>query len=199
MFFIRIKRKAQKKQFKINLDSLSNNTRYGYIAYLNATRELIKNKYIEYNPSVPHKLQEIMRIELRKELEDGTTLSSIFYLNSKAKVTTREDVDMVLVQNKEETENKLAFLSDERLGSASYFYRVISHFIWLIRYNPLVQAGNSYIPTPKEISHHNQGIINLKNYDDMCFMWCHLIHLAVTGRINITRDRNRVSALKKAY
>ena len=37
--------------------------------------------------------------------------------------------------------------------------------------------GKSYIPLPKELQHHNKGLININNKDDKCFLWCHVRHL----------------------
>ena len=41
-------------------------------------------------------------------------------------------------------------------------------------YIPL--RGNSYIPVPKELRNSKKGLINLKNEDNKCFLWCHIRH-----------------------
>ena len=38
-------------------------------------------------------------------------------------------------------------------------------------YEPLL--GGSYIPLPKVLNNSMTGLINLKNKDHKCFMWCH--------------------------
>ena len=33
------------------------------------------------------------------------------------------------------------------------------------------------MPLPKELRNSKKGLINLKNEDDKCFLWCHVRHL----------------------
>ena len=35
-------------------------------------------------------------------------------------------------------------------------------------------SGSSYIPLPKVLNNSKKGLINLKNKDHKCFMWCHV-------------------------
>ena len=35
-------------------------------------------------------------------------------------------------------------------------------------------SGSSYIPLPKVLNNSKKGLINLKNKDHKCFMWCHI-------------------------
>lgn len=51
-------------------------------------------------------------------------------------------------------------------------YRAFCH---VVRYIPL--KGNSYIPLPEELQNSRKGLINIKNYDDECFRWCHICHI----------------------
>ena len=39
-------------------------------------------------------------------------------------------------------------------------------------YEPLL--GGSYIPLPKLLNNSMKGLINFKNKDHKCFMWCHV-------------------------
>ena len=43
------------------------------------------------------------------------------------------------------------------------------------QYAPLV--GSSFIVLPRELRNSKKGLINLRNKDDKCFMWCHVRHL----------------------
>ena len=43
------------------------------------------------------------------------------------------------------------------------------------QYAPLV--GSSFIELPKELRNSKKGLINLRNTDNKCFMWCHVRHL----------------------
>lgn len=42
--------------------------------------------------------------------------------------------------------------------------------ICIVKYQPLY--ASSYIPTPKEIAHPTKDIVNTKNDDSKCFLYC---------------------------
>ena len=42
-------------------------------------------------------------------------------------------------------------------------------------YGPLL--GNSYIDLPIELKSLKNGLINIKNKDQKCFLWCHVRHI----------------------
>ena len=69
--------------------------------------------------------------------------------------------------------NKIAKWLSE--GSGWIIEKIRSHFVNIVKYLPL--RGNSYLPLPEELRHPMKGLINLKNTDDKCFMWCHNRHL----------------------
>ena len=60
----------------------------------------------------------------------------------------------------------------ESEGSGWFVDRIEVINIEISNYEPL--AAGSYIKSPKELSHPKKGIINLRNKDNKCFMWCHL-------------------------
>ena len=45
-------------------------------------------------------------------------------------------------------------------------------YINISNYEPLL--GGSYISLPKALNNSMKGLINLKNKDHKCFMWCHV-------------------------
>ena len=45
-------------------------------------------------------------------------------------------------------------------------------YINISNYEPLLSG--SYIPLPKALNNLMKGLINLKNKDHKCFMWCHV-------------------------
>ena len=45
-------------------------------------------------------------------------------------------------------------------------------YINVANYEPL--SGSSYIPLPKVLNNSMKSLINLKNKDHKCFMWCHV-------------------------
>ena len=54
-------------------------------------------------------------------------------------------------------------------GSGWIFYKIIKLELHTVSYRPL--RGNTWIPLPKELADKN-AIINMKNKDNECFMWC---------------------------
>ena len=47
-------------------------------------------------------------------------------------------------------------------------------------YSPLV--GNTYIELPDELKSPVKGLINTKNNDNKCFLWCHVRDLNLVAR-----------------
>ena len=54
-------------------------------------------------------------------------------------------------------------------------YCIESQYINISTYRPL--AGRSYIDLPIELKNPRKGLINIKNNDQKCFLWCHLRHI----------------------
>ena len=48
---------------------------------------------------------------------------------------------------------------------------------WIIEsvYNPLI--GSTYIELPDKLKNPMKGLINIKNNQNKCFLWCHIRHL----------------------
>ena len=74
-------------------------------------------------------------------------------------------------------------------GSNWVFKEVIKLEIHTTEFNPL--KGSSYIDLPKWIK-DKKAIINIKNKDDKCFLWCILRYLYPRDR-----DQERINDLKK--
>ena len=54
-------------------------------------------------------------------------------------------------------------------GSGCVLDKVLRVYVNIGKYKPL--KGSSYIPLPKEISNPGQGILNINNVDNKCFVW----------------------------
>ena len=59
-------------------------------------------------------------------------------------------------------------------GSGWIIEFIESQYINISTYRPL--SGSSYIDLPVELS-PRKGLINIKNKDKKCFLWCHVIHI----------------------
>ena len=64
-------------------------------------------------------------------------------------------------------------------GSGWIFYKIIKLELHTASYRPL--RGNTWIPLPKELA-DKKAIINMKNKDNKCFMWC------VKRALNLTNN-----------
>jgi len=60
-------------------------------------------------------------------------------------------------------------------GSGWLIDSVDNHYLNIVEYKPI--KGKSYIKLPKELRNSMKGLINVKNYDNECFRWCHIRHL----------------------
>ena len=87
------------------------------------------------------------------------------------------------VTNKDEILEKIKRAEEEILeriakwisqGSGWIIEEILNHYINVVSYIPL--RGNSYILLPKELRNLKKGLINLKNEDNKCFLWCHIRH-----------------------
>ena len=72
---------------------------------------------------------------------------------------------------------------------------IYSQYLNLSSYLPL--SGSTYIKLPKELD-QMKGLINIKNDDNKCFLWCHVRHLNCAdkdlGRIT-KKDKEIVKGL----
>ena len=60
-------------------------------------------------------------------------------------------------------------------GSGWIVELIESQYINFSIYRPLSQS--SYIKLPVELKSPEKGLINIKNNDQKCFLWCHVRHI----------------------
>ena len=114
-----------------------------------------------------------LKVKMRKEKEDGTIYAEP-YFSSRTMIITNIDqiLEKILLAAEEILTRIGEWLSE---GSGWVVVEVLHHYINVTTYIPL--RGNSYIPLPKELCNSKKGLINLKNTDNKCFLWCHVRHL----------------------
>ena len=76
--------------------------------------------------------------------------------------------------------------TSQSMGSGWKLRNVICLELHTVIYNPL--KGSSYIPLPKELA-TKKAIINVKNNDNRCFVWCVLRFLNP-----VDRDSERIDS-----
>ena len=60
-------------------------------------------------------------------------------------------------------------------GSGWIVKLIESKYINISTYGPLSES--SYIKLPAELISSKKGLINIKNKDQKCFLWCHVRHI----------------------
>ena len=60
-------------------------------------------------------------------------------------------------------------------GSSWIVESIESQYINISTYRPL--SGSSYVKLPVELRSPEKGLINIKNKDQKCFLWCHVRHI----------------------
>ena len=60
-------------------------------------------------------------------------------------------------------------------GSGWKVESIKSQYINISTYRPL--SGSCYMDLPVELRSPRKGLINIKNKDEKCFLWCHVRHI----------------------
>ena len=60
-------------------------------------------------------------------------------------------------------------------GSGWIVKSIESQYINISTYRPL--SGSSYVKLPVELRSPEKALINIKNKDQKCFLWCHVRHI----------------------
>ena len=108
-----------------------------------------------------------IKITLKKRINDGFEIRTPNF-NSKTKIVINGRY--YLGESLKELRNGID--QSNREGSGWIIDRVENFYINTANYEPL--SGSSYIPLPKELNNSMKGLINIKNKDLKCFMWCHI-------------------------
>ena len=132
------------------------------------------------------KYQITMNISLSKEKINGNTEYSFLYFNSIAKAGI--NLDFNLHKSFEEIFYRIDNWINERSGWV--IDSINGEYVNISKYAPLF--GSSFIELPNELKHPKKGLINIKNKDNMCFLWCHVRHLNL-----IDKNSERISRRDK--
>ena len=65
-------------------------------------------------------------------------------------------------------------------GSGWIIELIESQYINISTYRPL--SGRSYMDLPVELRSPRNGLINIKNKDEQCFLWCHVRHINLLNK-----------------
>ena len=139
--------------------------------------------------------REILMIRYKKPLEDGVFQESPVSVKNRHLVRL-EELEELLDEVMEEINGKLSKYDVN--GSGWVFDTILSHDLHVSKYDPLV--GSSYLELPKRLRNSKKGLVNVKNNDDKCFLWCHVRHLRPQERDpNRVKKEDRVVASQLNY
>ena len=127
------------------------------------------------------KYQITVKILLKKYKPNGGTEFAPVYFNSITKLIINDRFK--LDQSFQESLYRIDTWINK--GPGRIIASIESQYINTTTYKPLI--GSSYIDLPIELRSPRIGLINVKNNDQKCFLWCHVRHINPTqdhpGRI----------------
>ena len=119
------------------------------------------------------KYHTIMNATFKKDKINGNTEYASVYFNSTIKTVINHDFEYSTDKCFEEILYRIDNWVNE--GSGWVVYRTNSEYVNISKYSPL--SGSNHIELPDELNHPKKGLINIRNNDDKCFLWCHVRHL----------------------
>jgi hypothetical protein len=165
---------------------------------MTASRQVVRSILVnELNRMGGLKYTETLKVRMSKEVGDGKTKKDSVYFKSKTGTATNfEDIESTAAENQFTILSRIETF--QNLGSNWIILNIESHYVNIAMYKPL--AGSSYMKLPKDISNSMCGLINMKNDDNMCFMWSHVRYLnPKTRRANTIAQKDREFEMNLGY
>ena len=148
----------------------------GVRPFLQSVRENIMS-VLRNNRRTKVKLILICNMEKPSILGETIIRPSNFSSNIEVNLDGTNENDLYVTMTERAIENMAAQQQVE--GSGWRFHSIIRLELHIVDYNPL--RGETWIALPKELANKN-AIINPKNEDNKCFMWC------ILRALNPTKD-----------
>ena len=117
------------------------------------------------------KYQITIKVTLKKYKPNGEIKFASVYFNSTIKIVIN------LKFNLENAFQKILYRIDNSVNEESGLIveLIESQYINISIYRPL--SGSSYVKLPAELRSPKKGLINIKNNNQKCFLWCHVMHI----------------------
>ena len=142
------------------------------IIQLEASKSSIKDLFIDLlNEKRGFKYQITVKVLLKKYKPNDEIEFTPVYFNS----STKTVINHRYMLNKSFQEILYRVDASINRGSGWIIESIESQYINISTYRPLI--GSSYIDLPIELKHPRKGLINIKNNDQKCFLWCHVKHI----------------------
>ena len=103
----------------------------------------------------------------------GDTEYANVYFNSFFKTVINYDFEHLIDRSFEEILYRIDNWINEESGWVVDL--INSEYLNISMYAPLM--GSSFIELPDELNHPKKGLVNIRNDDNKCFLWCHVRHL----------------------
>ena len=142
------------------------------IVQLEARKSSIKELFSDLlNETKGFKYQITVKVLLKKYKLNGEIEFAPVYFNSTIETAINHRFKL------ENSFQNILYLIDVWIneGSSWIVESIKSQYINISTYRPL--SGNSYISLPVELRSPKKGLINIKNKDQKCFLWCHVRHI----------------------
>ena len=117
------------------------------------------------------KYQITVAVFLSKEKGNGDIEYSSVYFNSVTKTVINSEFSL------DKSFQEILYRIDNWIheGSGWIIESINGEYVIISMYSPLI--GNSFAELPNELKNPKKGLINIKNNDNKCFLWCHVRHL----------------------
>jgi hypothetical protein len=158
------------------------------INQLTSSRQVVRSILVnELRKMGGIKYTDTLKVRMSKEVgNDKTKKDSVYFKSKTGTVTNFEDIEKTAAFNQQMIISRIE--SFQNLGSNWVVMNIEIHYVNIAMYKPL--AGSSYMELPEDISNSKCGLINIRNDDNMCFMWCHVRHLRPKARRATTITQN---------
>ena len=159
------------------------------IKQLEASKSSIKELLGDLlNETKGFKYQIKPKVVLKKYKPNGEMEFRPVYFNSSTKRVINHRFSL------EDAFQEILYRIDDWINERSgWIVRLIkSQYINISSYKPL--SGSSYVKLPAELKSPKKGLINIKNNDQKCFLWCQVKHvnLVKIHPKRITRDDKKL-------
>ena len=123
------------------------------------------------NETKGFKYQITAKVLLKKYKLNGEIEFAPVYFNSITKTAIRHKFSL------RDAFQEILYMNDAWINKVSGWIveSIESQYINVSTYKPL--SGRSYMNFPIELRSSKKGLINIKNEDQKCFLWCHTTHI----------------------
>ena len=142
------------------------------IAQLEASKLSINDLFSDrLNKTKGFKYQITVKVLLKKYKLNRETEFRLVSFNSVTKTVTNHRFKL------ESSFQEILYMIDNWINEESgWIIELIeSQYINISTYRPL--SGSFYMDLPVELRSPRKGLINIKNKDQKCFLWCHVRHI----------------------